>query len=218
MNAWLLAQVYLQEKHENIQKNAISMLNIVKYPHPVLRHESRPIRRVDKELREIVRTMFDLMYNNSGVGLAANQVGLPYRLVVMNMNPDARDPRDEIVLINPVILKKSGHEENEEGCLSLPRIYAPVPRSANVTATAYDLAGVERKYKATGLLARAFQHECDHLDGVLFIDRTTARGEPELETKILELEQEFNAARTAAEIPDDDTIAEEIARLEALRT
>ena len=123
------------------QKNAISMLNIVKYPHPVLRHESRPIRRVDKELREIVRTMFDLMYNNSGVGLAANQVGLPYRLVVMNMNPDARDPRDEIVLINPVILKKSGHEENEEGCLSLPRIYAPVPRSANVTATAYDLAG-----------------------------------------------------------------------------
>jgi len=213
-----MRQCIFRKTCNNSLKIAISMLDVVKYPHPVLRHESRPIRRVDKELREIVRTMFELMYNNSGVGLAGNQVGLPYRLVVMNMNPDARDSRDEIVLINPVILKKSGHEENEEGCLSLPGIYAPVERSANVTATAYDLQGVERKYKATGLLARAFQHECDHLDGVLFIDRTTARDEPELETQIIDLEREFNAARSDGAIPDDDAIAEEIARLEKLRT
>ena len=194
------------------------MLHIVKYPHPVLRHESRPIRRVDKELRQIVGEMLELMYEDNGVGLAANQVGLPYRLVVINTEPDSRAPENELVLINPVIVRKSGHEEKEEGCLSLPGIYAPVERSANVVATAYDLSGIERKYKATGLLARAFQHECDHLDGVLFIDRTTARGEPELETKILELEQQFNAARGGGAIPDDDVIAAEIARLEAIRT
>ncbi len=194
------------------------MLKIVKYPHPALRHESRPIRRVDKELRRIVGEMFELMYENGGIGLAANQVGLPYRLVVMNLEPDARDPKNELVLINPVIARKSGHEEKEEGCLSLPGIYAPVARSANVTASAYDLSGLETKYRASGLLARAFQHECDHLDGVLFIDRTTARGEPELETKILELERAFTDARGGGEIPDDEAIAEEIARLEALRT
>ena len=194
------------------------MLQIIKYPHPVLRHESRPIRRVDKELRHIVGEMFELMYEDRGVGLAANQVGLPYRLVVINPEPDVRTPRNELVLINPVILRKSGREESEEGCLSLPGIYAPVERSANVVATAYDLSGTERRYKATGLLARAFQHECDHLDGVLFIDRTTARGEPELETKILDLEQEFNAARAGGEIPDDEAIAAEVARLEAIRT
>ena len=82
------------------------MLKVIKYPHPVLRHESRPIRRVDKELRQIVREMFELMYENNGVGLAANQVALPYRLVVINTEPDARDPKNELVLINPVILKK----------------------------------------------------------------------------------------------------------------
>jgi peptide deformylase len=146
------------------------VLRVVKYPHPVLRHKSKPLRRVDGELKNIVREMFDLMYSHKGVGLAANQVNLPYRLLILNTEGDPATGQ-EYVLINPVISKRSGTAEAEEGCLSFPEIFAPVKRSEKIVISAYNLDGEEMNYQFAGLFARAAQHEFDHLDGVLFIDR-----------------------------------------------
>ena len=97
-------------------------MEIVTYPHPTLRHESKPVKRVDAELREIVQEMFHLMYEARGVGLAANQVDLPLRLFVLNLESDP-DKSEEFVFINPVISKPKGSEEKEEGCLSLPELW-----------------------------------------------------------------------------------------------
>ena len=104
-------------------------MEIVHYPHPTLRHQSKPVRRVDTELREIVREMFRLMYEAEGVGLAANQVDLPLRLFVVNLGTERGEDK-ELVFINPVISGPKGNDEAEEGCLSIPKVYAPVRRPA----------------------------------------------------------------------------------------
>ena len=115
------------------------------------------------------------MYQQKGVGLAANQVGLPYRFFILNLEGDpAKAP--EYVFLNPEIAGRSGTVEAEEGCLSFPEIYAPVKRSEKVVLSAYNLDGEELNYELSGLFARAVQHEYDHLDGVLFIDRLTPSG------------------------------------------
>jgi len=103
-------------------------LQIIHYPHPTLRHVSKPLARVDAELRAWVAEMFDLMYEHEGVGLAANQVDLPYRLFVCNPSGDQSEKESECVFINPVIVKGSGQHEHDEGCLSIPGIHAPVVR------------------------------------------------------------------------------------------
>ena len=109
--------------------------------------------------------MFDLMYEHEGVGLAANQVDLPYRVFVANVEGDRNDADAECVFINPVILRGSGQAENEEGCLSIPGVYAPGERKEKVTVQAYNLAGEEVAGDFEGLFARIVQHEIDHLDG-----------------------------------------------------
>ena len=131
----------------------VRILRIVKYPHPTLRHKSRELKRVDADLRRAIAEMFELMYEYRGIGLAANQVDLPYRVFILNVtgDPDARD--QEHVLINPTILKWSGTVEAEEGCLSFPDIYAPVRRSERIVAAAYNLAGEEKRYEVDGLFA-----------------------------------------------------------------
>jgi peptide deformylase len=116
------------------------VLRIVKYPHPALRHKSKPLRRVDGELKNTIREMFDLMYEQKGVGLAANQVDLPYRLFVLNLEGDPAKG-EEHVFLNPVIAKRHGTVEAEEGCLSFPEIYAPVKRATKITVSAYNLDG-----------------------------------------------------------------------------
>lgn len=193
-------------------------MQIVKYPHPTLRHKSRPLRRVDAELKRIVRQMLDLMYENKGIGLAANQVDLPYRLFVINVesNPVAKDL--EYVFINPVITKRSGTAEGEEGCLSFPDIFAPVRRSEKIVLSAYNLAGEEVNYELDGLAARAAQHEADHLDGVLFIDRLSPSGKLSVKQALADLEAEFQGHRDRGLIPDDHQITARLAELEALRT
>ncbi|MCS7306090.1 MAG: peptide deformylase [Thermoguttaceae bacterium] len=192
---------------------------IVQYPHPALRHRCRPLRQVDAELWQMVAEMLELMYERDGVGLAANQVDLPYRLFVMNPTGDRTQKEQEFVLINPEILsRKGGMEEKEEGCLSLPGIFAPVRRSSKIVLAAYNLQGQEVKYEFEGLAARAAQHELDHLDGVLFIDRLRPACLAEIREKLLELEQEFRTNRRLGLIPDDAQIAARLAALEALRT
>ena len=147
-----------------------TLLKIIEYPHPTLRHASKPLRRVDAELVEVVREMFALMYEKKGVGLAANQVDLPYRLFIANLECDPSRPDLEYVFINPVLSHRKGSTESEEGCLSLPNLYGQVKRPEKVVVQAYNLSGKEIKGELDGLFARVVQHEIDHLDGVLFID------------------------------------------------
>ena len=117
-----------------------------------------------------------------------------------------------------MILKRSGTQEAEEGCLSLPEIYGDVKRSAKIVVSAYNLAGQEMRYELTGLFARAVQHENDHLDGVLFIDRLSETGRLAVQDAVEVLEREFADERTRGRIPDDRQIAARTAELEALRT
>jgi peptide deformylase len=193
------------------------VLRILKYPHPALRHKCKPLRSVDGELKDTVREMFDLMYQQKGVGLAANQVGLPYRFFILNLEGDpAKAP--EYVFLNPVISRRSGTAEADEGCLSFPEIYAPVKRSEKITLSAYDLSGEELSYELSGLFARAVQHESDHLDGVLFIDRLTPSGLLSVKQALSDLELEFEGDRERGIIPPHQQITARLAELEQLRS
>jgi peptide deformylase len=193
------------------------VLRIVKYPHPVLRHKCKPLRCVDAELKNIVREMFDLMYQQKGVGLAASQVDLPYRFFILNLEGDpAKAP--EYVFLNPEIRRSGSQVEAEEGCLSFPEIYAPVKRSEKVILSAYDLNGQELNYEVSGFFARAVQHEFDHLDGVLFIDRLTPSGLLSVKQALLDLELEFEGDRERGVIPPHQQITARLAELEQLRT
>ena len=119
----------------------------------------------------MIAEMFELMYKHKGVGLAANQVALPYRLFVMNPEGDPTKPELERVFINPVLTKPKGQAEAEEGCLSIPSLYADVVRPERIIVSAYDLEGNEIEEELSGFPARIVQHETDHLDGVLYVDR-----------------------------------------------
>ncbi len=181
-------------------------MRIIKYPHPTLRHKSRPLQRVDSVLKGLVHQMLDLMYANEGVGLAANQVDLPYRLIVVNSKADPAAKEDEHVFINPVITSRKGLDEKEEGCLSLPGINAPVKRSQKITVSAYNLAGEEITWKLEGMFARIVQHECDHLDGILFIDHLSPTNLLAIKQDLSDLEAEFAGDRRLGLIPEDGTI------------
>lgn len=192
-------------------------MRIVKYPHPTLRHKSKPLRRVDADLKRIIRQMLDMMYEGKGVGLAANQVDLPYRMFVMNIESDPAAKDQEYVFINPVITKRNGTGEGEEGCLSLPEIYAPVRRSEKIVLSAYNLAGEEVDCEFSGLFARAAQHEYDHLDGVLFVDRLSPSNQLAVKEALSDLQREFAGDRRRGLIPDDQQIAARLAELEKLK-
>jgi peptide deformylase len=197
----------------------VCVLRILKYPHPALRHTSKLLCRVDNGLKDIIRQMFDLMYEHKGIGLSANQVGLPYRLFVLNLDPDQKKAEDEQVFINPVIVRRGGKiVEVEEGCLSFPEIYAPVKRPEKIVLSAYNLAGDELNLHLTGLAARATQHEYDHLDGVLFIDHLAPGARLSVKQALSDLEVEFAGGRQRGVIPADEHIAARLAELEALRT
>ncbi len=193
------------------------MLQIVKYPHPALRHKTKPLRQVDGELKNIVREMFDLMYREKGIGLAANQVALPYRLFIINLESKP-DNGQEYVFINPAIIRRRGNVEAEEGCLSFPEIYAPVVRSEKIEIAAYNLDGEEVTYRLDGLFARAVQHEYDHLDGVWLIDRLSPTALLSVKDALKELELEFQGEQQRGRIPSDERIAALLAELEATRT
>jgi peptide deformylase len=193
-------------------------VRIVKYPHPALRHQSKPLRRVDAKLKRIVDEMLELMYADRGIGLAANQVALPYRLVVMNIEADPKAKDMEQVFINPVISQRRGSAEAEEGCLSFPDIFGQVRRPETVQLSAYNLAGEEVAFELSGLWARAAQHEVDHLDGVLFVDRLAPSGQLAVKQALADLEAQYAGDRRLGLIPDEVQIASQLAELEALRT
>lgn len=142
---------------------------ILKYPDPELKRKSAPVTVINDAVRTLVADMAETMYDAPGVGLAAPQIGVHQRVVVIDVS--GKDERPElIVAINPVIVHAEGEAFEEEGCLSVPKYAANVRRHASVVVKALDLDGEERTYRAEELLAIAFQHEIDHLDGILFID------------------------------------------------
>jgi peptide deformylase len=193
-------------------------VQIVKYPHPALRRKSKDLRRVDVELRKIVGQMFDLMYAAKGIGLSANQVDLPYRLFVLNPAGERAVASDEFVFINPVISRQTGMAEADEGCLSFPGIYVPVKRPEKIVISAYNLAGEEVRYELDGLPARAAQHEYDHLDGKLFIDRLSESSLRSIQDALDALVRQFEGERQRGIIPADPQIAARLDELENLRS
>jgi peptide deformylase len=160
---------------------------------------------VDRELRQVVREMFELMYEANGVGLAANQVDLPLRLFIVNLAGSPGEG-EEHVFINPVISHVKGTDEKEEGCLSLPGLYGNVKRPEKIKFSAFNLQGEEIEADLDGLFARVVQHENDHLDGILFIDRLSPTGVMAAEDSVQEFDRSFTSARNRGEIPDDATI------------
>lgn len=189
-------------------------MEIVNYPHPTLRHKSKPLQRVDANIGKMVREMFELMYAAGGVGLAANQVELPFRLFIANLMSDP-DEGEELVFINPVLSRPKGNEEKEEGCLSLPELYGPVKRPESIHLNAYSLEGEEIEGELSGLAARVVQHETDHLDGVLFIDRLSETGVMTVKQTLEDFEFEFQNLRERSAFPADGQIAQRLGELEA---
>lgn len=184
-------------------------LRLVTYPAAVLRRKAAPVATVDDHVRAVARRMIEIMQQEDGVGLAAPQVGLPWRLFVCHV-PEEPETSDEprsasahpitatiapTVYINPIIADPRGELEGaEEGCLSLPNIRGEVHRPPIVTITALGLEGTPFTQTGTGLLARCWQHEMDHLDGVLIIDRMTAMSRLRVRSAVKALERKATPA------------------------
>ncbi|MFN7628253.1 MAG: peptide deformylase [Pirellula sp.] len=193
--------------------SAESMLQLITYPHPTLRYPSKPLLRVDAQLKELVGEMFDIMYQHRGVGLAANQVNLPIRVFIANPSGE-KETGPELVFINPVIKRATGSSESEEGCLSLPGLNGMVKRNKTIHINAYGIDGKEIDMQVDGFLARIIQHEADHLDGVLFIDRLSEENKRQVEEDLYGFEATFDMKRKAGLIGSDEKIAEERKRWE----
>lgn len=166
-------------------------MHVLVYPDPILRRGGTPITRFDAELRSLAERMFEAMYVEGGVGLAAPQVGIEQKLLVLNPAGNKDDRSGERVLCNPRLLRKKGREFGEEGCLSFPGIQAEVERWIDITVVYQDLDGKEQTLSCSGWLARIVQHEMDHLDGVFFVDRLTASDKLRVKPALQELEAEY---------------------------
>ncbi len=148
----------------------MALLPVLHYPDPRLRRKAEPVEHVDDALRTLIDDMFETMYEAPGIGLAAIQVDVCKRLIVVDISEDRTAP---ICLINPVITDASGHERMDEGCLSVPGIYEPVERAARIRVKALDRDGKPFELEAEEVLAACIQHEIDHLEGKLFVDYLT---------------------------------------------
>ncbi len=146
---------------------------IVKYPDPVLQRKAEAVTVFDDDLRKLVADMFESMYAAKGIGLAAPQIGVSKQITIIDLSFDKK-PEDRIVLINPEIIFREGRQYEEEGCLSLPEIREKVSRAAKVRVRAQNEHGAWFELDGEELLSRAFQHEIDHLHGILFFSRVSA--------------------------------------------
>lgn len=145
----------------------MAILNVLRFPDPRLRTVAKPVKEVTSDTQKIIDDMLETMYDEQGVGLAATQVDIHQRIVVMDCSEEHDTP---IVMVNPEITKRDGSMMNEEGCLSVPGVYASVERAEHVTVTALDRDGKEFEFDASELLAICVQHELDHLLGKVFVD------------------------------------------------
>ena len=189
-------------------------MKIVHYPHPALRHTARPLQTIDKKLHLQIGEMFGLMYDAKGLALAATQVALPFQFLVMNLAAEEKDTAQEQVYINPVLVERKGVLEEEEGCLSFPGLFQRVRRAKTVKVHAFNLKGEPVEIVASDLAARAWQHEIDHLNGVLFIDKMGPLAKIASRGSIKDFEREFRRAQEKGEIPPDAKIEELLKELE----
>jgi len=143
----------------------MAILPIRTVPEPILRQKSKRVRNIDGSVRKLAADMIETMHAASGVGLAAPQVGVPWRVIVIGMPGE-----EDFVLINPEVVRRSGERLVTEGCLSVPGYFGEIKRAQRVTVKGKDLSGKETRIKAEELLAQALEHEIDHLNGVLYID------------------------------------------------
>src|SRR4051812_26683481 len=180
----------------------MAQLPIVEVPDPRLRQISSPVEAVDDEVRALVADMFETMYAAPGIGLAAVQVGVPRRILIIDLqepadpeDPESKQVRDPRVFINPEIVEHSDHEvPYTEGCLSVPDQYAEVDRPDRIRARWLDLDGTQRDEEIVGLLATCLQHEMDHLNGILFIDHLSRLKREMILKKLAKQRKELKAA------------------------
>lgn len=164
----------------------MALLNILRYPNPRLNLVAKPVKKVDERIRQLVADMAETMYQANGIGLAATQVDVHERVVVMDLS----ESRDQLqVLINPVILERSGETVYEEGCLSVPGVYDKVTRSETIVAEALDADGQPYTIHADGLQAICIQHEIDHLDGKVFVQYLSRLKQERIKTKMRKLDK-----------------------------
>ena len=178
----------------------MARLQILEFPDPRLRTRAQPVDAVDDALRKLIDDMFETMYEAPGIGLAATQVNVHKRVLVIDLSQDRSEP---LVLINPQIIERTGLEETEEGCLSVPGIYEKVSRAERIRVRTLDRSGATIEIEASGLLAVCVQHEMDHLEGKLFVDylselkRTRIRKKLDKDRK----ERSDTAARGKPKVP-----------------
>jgi len=174
----------------------MSILRVIKYGESILRQKLKPVdyKELAPKLPQLLKDMEETCLAVRGVGLAANQIGLDYRmaLILIPESDEENAPLKRYVIINPKILSMRGEKIEEEGCLSLPGLWAEVKRATDVTIQYIDENGVEQVKRARGLLAKAFQHEVDHLDGKLFIDLLDPTLKPEIKKAIKKLRSKWN--------------------------
>ncbi len=175
-------------------------LSIIDYPDPRLLTTSKPVEAFDDSLGELTAKMFELMRANKGVGLAAPQVGINRRLFVMNATGE---PADDLIVINPDLIDLEGSEEGEEGCLSIPELRVQIDRAKSARLKAYDMHGHPFEQSASGFVARIWQHEFDHLNGVLLINRMGTMAKALNRGLIKDLEKKYEAAHPAPAPPPE---------------
>jgi peptide deformylase len=171
-------------------KESLNGLHIIHYPDPRLRQKSAPVTEFDGQLAALVERMYELMEHGRGVGLAASQLGITKRIIVVNATGD---PADNQAFINPVVREPHGSDEAEEGCLSLPGIRVQIRRAQTCRLTAQDLQGRSIEREIDDLLARVVQHETDHLNGVLIIDRMGPSDRIATRKTLRALEEQFQS-------------------------
>ena len=170
----------------------MAKLTILHFPDPRLRTRARPVLAMSAEVQRLAADMLETMYSAPGIGLAATQVGVDQRLIVVDVSEKGNEPR---VFINPEILARAGTETMQEGCLSVPGVFEEVERAASVRVRALDDNGQTLEFDADGLLAVCIQHEIDHLNGKLFVDYLSELKRRRIRKK---LEKEQHAARSAS--------------------
>jgi len=172
----------------------MTTLNILHFPDPRLREIAQPVEHVDDGVRQIIDDMFETMYAAPGIGLAATQVNVAKRIIVIDVSEEKNQP---LCLINPEILSLDGIEEMEEGCLSVPGVYERVQRADRVRVSALDRDGQKVEIEADGLLAVCIQHEIDHLDGKLFVDYLSQLKRTRIRKKLEKEQRQAPAAEPA---------------------
>lgn len=210
------AQATMESTPAPADPTGIGRLELIEYPHPALLRRASPLVRIDDELCNAIDQMFEIMYDAVGVGLAANQVGLPYRLFIVNLeaNPNSGE---ELVFINPTLSRPRGTALQEEGCLSLPGLRMDVRRPEKVVLDAWTLEGEQVRLDLDGFLARVVQHEFDHLEGRLFTDRLPDAAALEARRVLDTMLEVYVGKQSRGELPPDAHYHAELARLEAAR-